>query len=69
MRASGVVPATFHFRDEKNKKMWTLQLPELEGAEARGLGVSANGDTLIFCSWDKGGGFYKYVLQPAEQQE
>ncbi|WP_276496841.1 phosphodiester glycosidase family protein [Pontibacter litorisediminis] len=67
VRASGVVPATFHFRDEQSKKMWTLELPELDGAEARGLGVSANGDTLIFCSWDKGGGFYKYVLEEGAQ--
>ncbi|MCX2739928.1 phosphodiester glycosidase family protein [Pontibacter anaerobius] len=66
VRASGVVPATFHCRDETSKKMWTLELPELNGAEARGLGISANGDTLIFCSWDKGGGFYKYVLQKEE---
>lgn len=63
VRSSGVVPATFHVRDEQTKKMWTLPLPELNGAEARGLGVSANGDTLIFCSWDKEGGFYKYVLK------
>lgn len=69
VRPSGVMPATFHFRDEQRKRMWTLPLPELEGHEARGLGVSANGDTLIFCSWDKGGGFYRYVLQPEEINE
>ncbi|WP_266202545.1 phosphodiester glycosidase family protein [Pontibacter kalidii] len=67
VRPSGVVPATFHFRDEQSKKMWTLELPELDGAEARGLGVSASGDTLIFCSWDKGGGFYRYVLEPESE--
>lgn len=67
VRASGVVPATFHFRDEQNKKMWTLELPELDGAEARGLGVSPDGKTLIFCSWDKGGGFYKYVLEEGSE--
>ncbi|SFG32186.1 phosphodiester glycosidase family protein [Pontibacter chinhatensis] len=69
VRASGVVPATFHFRDEQNKKMWTLELPELDGAEARGLGVSPDGKTLIFCSWDKGGGFYKYVLEEEDHEE
>jgi dipeptidyl aminopeptidase/acylaminoacyl peptidase len=63
VRSSGVVPSTFHFRDDTKKRMWTLPLPELNGAEARGIGVSANGDTLIFCSWDKGGGFYRYVLR------
>ncbi|GAB3203396.1 hypothetical protein ABID22_000850 [Pontibacter aydingkolensis] len=63
VRASGVVPSSFHFRDDKKKTMWTLPLPEVGGAEARGIGVSADGRTLIFCSWDNGGGFYKYVLQ------
>ncbi|MBC5994475.1 phosphodiester glycosidase family protein [Pontibacter cellulosilyticus] len=63
VRASGVVPSSFHFRDDKKKTMWTLPLPEVGGAEARGIGVSEDGKTLIFCSWDNGGGFYKYVLQ------
>ncbi|MBT0810498.1 phosphodiester glycosidase family protein [Litoribacter ruber] len=63
VRASGVKPATFHFRDEKNKRMWTLDLPEVQGAEARGIGVSPDGKTLIFCSYDKGGGYYIYKLK------
>ncbi|WP_299823755.1 phosphodiester glycosidase family protein [uncultured Pontibacter sp.] len=63
VRASGVGPSTFHFRDDSKKVMWTLPLPEVGGAEARGIGVSADGRTLIFCSWDNGGGFYRYVLQ------
>jgi hypothetical protein len=40
--------------------MWTLPLPELDGAEARGLGVSDDNETVIICNWDKGGGFYRY---------
>ncbi|MEJ8800754.1 phosphodiester glycosidase family protein [Pontibacter sp. H249] len=63
VRASGVVPSSFHFRDDNKKVMWTLSLPEVGGAEARGIGVSADGRTLIFCSYDNGGGYYKYVLQ------
>lgn len=63
VRSSGVVTSTFHFRDDARKRMWTLPLPELNGAEARGIGVSPDGETLIFCSWDKGGGFYRYVLR------
>lgn len=69
VRSSGVVPSSFHFRDDAKKRMWTLPLPELDGAEARGIGVSANGDTLIFCSWDKGGGFYRYVLRNDSDKE
>ncbi len=62
-RSSGISPSTFHFRDEKNQQMWTLELPEVNGAEPRGIGVSPDGKTLIFCSWDKGGGYYKYELR------
>lgn len=60
VRPSGVSGATLHFRDEKEKVMWTLPLPELEGAEARGIAVSQDSETVIICSWDKGGGFYRY---------
>ncbi|WP_224997857.1 phosphodiester glycosidase family protein [Cesiribacter sp. SM1] len=63
VRSNGILPATFHFRDDARKIMWTLPLPELNGAEARGIGVSPDGETLIFCSWDKGGGFYRYTLK------
>ncbi|HET8854377.1 MAG TPA: hypothetical protein VFM60_00525, partial [Salinimicrobium sp.] len=62
VRSSGISPSSFHFRDLKNKRMWTLELPEVNGAEPRGLGVSPDGKTLIFAAWDKGGGFYKYEL-------
>lgn len=62
-RSSGISPSTFHFRNEGNQKMWTLELPEVNGAEPRGIGVSPDGKTLIFCSWDKGGGYFKYKLK------
>jgi hypothetical protein len=64
VRSSGISGATLHFRDEKEKVMWTLALPELDGAEARGLAVSDNYETLIICRWDKGGGFYRYRKKP-----
>ncbi|AQG81906.1 phosphodiester glycosidase family protein [Spirosoma montaniterrae] len=60
VRASGVLPATFHFRDEVNKRLWTLPLPDLGNIEARGLGVSPTGDTLIFCGWNSTG-THRYV--------
>jgi Icc-related predicted phosphoesterase len=60
VRPSGISGATLHFRDEKEKVMWTLQLPELDGAEARGLAVSDDYETILVCSYDKGGGFYRY---------
>lgn len=63
VRANGVRPSTFHFRDDRKKIMWTHELPEVAGAEARGIGISPDGNTLIFCSYDKGGGFYKYVFK------
>lgn len=69
VRSSGIKPSTFHFRDDTKKVMWTLPLPEVNGAEARGIGVSPDGDTLIFCSWDKGGGYYKYVRKKYELKE
>lgn len=62
-RSSGISPSTFHFRNEGEQKMWTLELPEVNGAEPRGIGVSPDGKTLIFCSWDKGGGYFKYKLK------
>lgn len=62
VRASGVSGSTLHMRDEKEKMMWTLLLPELDGAEARGIAVSPDLKTIIICAWDKGGGFYKYSL-------
>jgi Icc-related predicted phosphoesterase len=63
VRSSGINPSTFHFRDDTKKIMWTLPLPEVNGAEARGIGISPDGDTLIFCSWDKGGGYYRFVRE------
>lgn len=63
VRASGIAPSTFHFRDEKEKRMWTVELPEVNGAEPRGIGVSPDGKTLIFCSWDKAGGFYNFDIE------
>ncbi len=67
VRASGVLPATFHFRDEPNKRLWTLPLADLGNIEARGLGVSATGDTLIFCGWNSTG-THRYVrVRPNEK--
>lgn len=60
VRSSGISPSTLHFRDEKQKVMWTLPLPELNGAEARGIAVSPDLQTIIICSWDNSGGFYRY---------
>ncbi|GGW30893.1 hypothetical protein GCM10007383_15140 [Arenibacter certesii] len=62
-RSSGISPSTFHYRNANKKQVWTLELPELDGAEPRGLGVSPDEKTLIFCSWDKGGGYYMYRLK------
>jgi hypothetical protein len=62
-RSSGISPSTFHFRNEEEQKMWTLELPDVNGSEPRGIGVSHDGKILIFCSWDKGGGYYKYELR------
>lgn len=61
VRASGISGSTLHYRDENEKLMWTLPLNELDGAEARGMAVSSDGNTIIICVWDKGGGFYKYT--------
>src|SRR5690606_14799945 len=59
-RSSGISPSTFYYRNEEEQRMWTLELPEVNGAEPRGIGVSADGKTLIFFSWDTGGGYYRY---------
>ncbi|MGC1632170.1 MAG: hypothetical protein WA749_08675, partial [Gelidibacter sp.] len=63
LRSSGISPSSFHYRNSENKEMWTLDLPEVNGAEPRGIGVSPDGKFLIFCSYDKGGGYYLYKLQ------
>ncbi|MBD2769821.1 phosphodiester glycosidase family protein [Hymenobacter sp. BT664] len=60
VRAVGSTPASFHFRDETNQRLWNLPLPEVGNAEARGLGVSATGDTLLYCAWNNGG-IHRYV--------
>lgn len=62
VRSSGVTPTTLHFRDDNKREMWTLPLPELNGAEPRGITVSPDGLTVIICCWDKGGGFYRYTF-------
>src|SRR5690606_32568975 len=31
-RSSGISPSTFHYRNEEEQKMWTLELPEVNGA-------------------------------------
>ncbi len=64
VRSSGIKPSTIHFRDEQNQRMWTLELPEVNGAEPRGIGVSPDGSTIIFCSWDQGGGYYLFERVP-----
>ncbi len=58
VRSSGISPSSIHYRNEEKQQMWTLELPEVNGAEPRGIGVSKNGNSIIFCSWDKGGGYY-----------
>lgn len=63
VRSSGISPSSFHYRNNKTKQMWTLDLPEVQGAEPRGIGVSTDGKQLIFCSWDKDGGYYLYSLE------
>lgn len=63
VRSSGISPSTFHYRNGKEQQMWTLELPEVNGAEPRGIGVSPDEKTLIFCSWDKGGGYYMYKME------
>lgn len=63
VRSSGVSPSSFHYRNEEKQEMWTLELPEVKGAEPRGIGVSKDGKRLIFCSWDKGGGYYLFEKQ------
>jgi len=60
VRSSGISPSSIHYRNEEKQQMWTLELPEVNGAEPRGIGVSKNGNTIIFCSWDKGGGYYLF---------
>lgn len=60
VRSSGIKPSTIHYRSEESQRMWTLELPEVEGAEPRGIGVSPDGSTIIFCSWDQGGGYYLF---------
>ena len=62
-RSSGISPSTFHYRSEEDQRMWTLELSEVNGAEPRGIAVSPDGRTLIFCSWDKEGGYYRYELR------
>ena len=62
VRASGVSGSTLHMRDEANQEMWTAELSELHGAEARGMAVSPDGKTIVICVWDKGGGFYRYRI-------
>lgn len=60
VRSSGISPSSIHYRNEEKQQMWTLEIPEVNGAEPRGIGVSKNGNTIIFCSWDKGGGYYLF---------
>jgi hypothetical protein len=62
VRSSGITPTTLHYRDDNKQEMWTLPLPELAGAEPRGIAVSPDGSTIIICMWDKGGGFYRFTL-------
>ena len=64
VRSSGISPSSFHYRNSETKEMWTLDLPEVQGAEPRGIGVSPDEKFLIFCSYDTGGGYYLYQLQP-----
>ncbi|WP_051935808.1 phosphodiester glycosidase family protein [Salegentibacter sp. Hel_I_6] len=71
IRSSGISPSTFYYRNEEKQQMWTMELPEVNGAEPRGIGVSKDENTLIFCSWDKGGGYYLYEKKafPMQKEE
>ena len=60
VRSSGIKPSTIHYRSEERQRMWTLEVPEVDGAEPRGIGVSPDGSRIIFCSWDQGGGYYLF---------
>lgn len=60
VRSGGISPSGFHYRNEEKQQMWTLELPEVNGAEPRGIGVSPDEKMLIFCSWDKGGGYFLF---------
>lgn len=62
VRSSGISPSSFHYRNIEKKEMWTLELPEVQWAEPRGMGISPDGKSLIFCSFDQGGGYYLYEL-------
>ena len=66
VRSSGISPSSFHYRNNEKKEMWTLELPEVQGAEPRGMGISPDGKSLIFCSFDQGGGYYLYELVERE---
>ncbi|OBX25366.1 phosphodiester glycosidase family protein [Gelidibacter algens] len=63
VRSNGISPSSFHYRNSEKQEMWTLDLPEVQGAEPRGIGISPDGKLLIFCSYDKEGGFYLYRQQ------
>ncbi|MBC7920883.1 MAG: phosphodiester glycosidase family protein, partial [Ferruginibacter sp.] len=68
VRPSGVLPTTLHFRDERNKRLWTL--PLLDGnTEPRGsIAFSPNRDTLVIPSWTGTQGFHRYVLRRAGEE-
>lgn len=67
-RTNGIKPSNFRYISPGKKQVWNLPLPELEGAEPRGIGVSPDQKTLIFCSWDKAGGYYVYALKEENNQ-
>ena len=56
VRSSGISPSSFHYINNNSKEIWTLELPEVDGSEPRGIVVSKDKKELIFCSWD--GGYY-----------
>ena len=37
VRSSGISPSSIHYRNEEKQQMWTLELPEVNGAEPRGI--------------------------------
>lgn len=63
VRTNGISPSGFRYINSDKQRVWNLELPDLKGAEPRGIGVSKDLKTMIFCSWDKEGGYYIYQLK------
>ena len=60
VRPGGNLPTTLHYRNEKAKRSWTLELPGIAD-DNRGMAVSPSGDTIVTSGWSDGT-FRRYVL-------